>query len=413
MYKSYKIFPEICIVVVAVRILSAIPPQAFDVIIVGGGPVGALMGCLTASQGLAVAIIDKVAPSVSLQAAFDGRTTSIAYGSSLILQEAGVWPYLESHAHPIHHIHVADSKGTGFLTFNGAAVGDNPLGYMIENRFLRHALLQRCRDLPTLVYKAPETIVSTTQDHFKAHVFLQGDETLEAPLLISAEGRVSALRDKAGIPCRTWRYNQSCLVFVATHEHPHQSTAYENFHPNGPFATLPMDSHRSAIVWTEKQSLAQDIYDLEEAKFNKEMNRRFEALGRLSLEGQKWIYPLSGLLAKSLVGQRLALVGDAGHAIHPVAGQGMNLGIRDAKTLSELLVSAKKLGGDLGSQTLLQTYSRKRRLDNASMAGMSHGLIRLFSNDNEPLRRIRSGGLSIVNRIPFIKKRITHHAMGL
>lgn len=388
--------------------------ESFDAIIIGGGLIGSLMGCLLASKSLNVAIIEKQDPAQTLKNTFDGRTTSISYGSSLIFKEAGVWPLLESQAYPILTIKVADLKGRGFLTYAASDVGNHPMGYMVENRHLRQTLYEQCQALAPLTYFAPMSVQDVSRESFKVRVVLENQVILEAPLLISAEGRQSPLRDKAGIGCRTWNYDQACLVFVAAHEKPHLGTAYEYFQTHGPLATLPLTDYNSAIVWTDKKSVAESLHTLPEEDFNKEMNRRFgDALGVLSLKGQRWVYPLSGLLAKTLSSHRLALVGDAGHAIHPVAGQGMNLGIRDCKALSDLLQEAKDLGGDLGSQTLLQTYARRRKIDNASMAAMTHGLIQLFSNDHQSLSYIRSKGLMIVDRLSFLKRKLARHAMGL
>lgn len=389
--------------------------QDSDVIIVGGGPVGSLMAVFSASHGFRTILIDQVDPTSTLTDEFDGRTTSIAYGSTCILEEAGVWKLLISKAHPIHRIIVSDYQEAGQLDYFSNDVGDHPLGYMVENRYLRKALYARTQALKdALQWIAPAKIKTLEQGEFKSKLILESGAVLEAPLVIAADGKTSMLRSYAGIEVRKWAYDQSCLVFVAEHSLSHDDTAYERFHPNGPLATLPLDNQCSAIVWTDTPDLAQALYGLPEAEFNLKLNKRFgERLGRIHLKGQRWVYPLSGGLARTLVSQRLALIGDAGHSIHPVAGQGMNLGIRDVKSLSDLLLKAKSLGGDIGSQTLLSQYDKARKVDNASMAGMTHGLVRLFSNDYITLRKIRSLGLGLVSKLPRTKKALTRHAMGL
>jgi 2-octaprenyl-6-methoxyphenol hydroxylase len=298
---------------------------------------------------------------------------------------------------------------------------DEPLGYIVENRVVRMALLARVGELPALHFVAPGRLATLERGSGAslATAELTGGQHLRACLVVSAEGRGSPLRTAAGIPVTAWEYPQSGLVCTVAHTVPHGGVAHEHFLPAGPFALLPMTdaadgTPRSSLVWTERRSLVDAMLDLDDEAFGGEMERRFgDSLGQLRPAGRRWSYPLSLMHAERYIDHRLALVGDAAHVIHPIAGQGLNLGLRDVAALAETVVEARRLGLDPGDRTVLARYQRWRRFDNTVMAIATDGLNKLFSNDIAPLRLARDVGLAAVDRLPTVKRLFMRHAMGL
>ena len=391
--------------------------ESAEVVIVGGGMVGLTLGCALASGGVEVAVIDRVDPAELTGQAFDGRVSAIAFASMRALNTIGVWPKLlepGGQIQPIHAIRVSDGESLLFLHYDQRELGDNPLGYIVENRHMRTALFALVRQMPRLKLFAPSGLVRLDRSSSGVVAELVDGTRLTARLAVAADGRNSALRRAAGIRTMGWSYPQTGIVCTVAHERPHRGIAHERFLPAGPFAILPMCGNRSSLVWTEREDTAPAILALDEKGFSDELADRFgEFLGRVTVVGPRWHYPLSLLHADRYTDERLVLVGDAAHAIHPIAGQGLNLGLRDVGALAEVLIDARRLGLDLGDANTLVRYQRWRRFDNMLMMAVTDGLNRLFSNELTPLRLARNLGLAAVNRLPPLKRLFMRHAMGL
>jgi len=398
------------------------------VAIVGGGLVGLSMATALAGAGLEVAVIDAQAPETMTAAPYDGRASAIARGSRRILEGAGVWQQVEV-AQPILDIRVSDGRvgrpaSPFFLHFDAEEVDGAPMGWIVENRLLRQALAARAAALPSLRVIAPVKVENTVRDGAGVRVNLADGRALAARLLIAADGRGSRLRQAAGIAARSFDYPQSGLVCTLAHERPHNGTAHEHFLPSGPFAVLPMtdgpvtdrrgDIHRSSLVWTERRALAEAAMTYDPARFANEVERRFgDSLGAMRLVDRRWCYPLSVLQAQRSFDRRLALIGDAAHVIHPIAGQGFNLGLRDVAALAECIVDQRRLGLDIGETAVLERYARWRRFDTLALTAVTDGLNRLFSNDLTALRIVRDLGLAAVDRVGPLRRFFMRHAMGL
>ncbi len=403
--------------------------RRFDLAVVGAGLNGSLLALAAGKAGLRTALIDRLPLSVMMASSFDGRTTAIAYTSQRLFEALGVWGELTADAEPILDIRISDAGHDGrpsplFLHFDHAeAAGDDipaaPMGWIVENRFLRAALLRQLAACPEVELMAPDEALNTDRDPNLATLTLKSGRTIATSLVASAEGRFGSMREDAGIGARAWSYKQTAIVLVARHTRPHRGVAQEKFLPGGPFAILPMrdsedGSYRSSIVWTERSTVAQRLLELDAARFQTEFARRFgDHLGEVSTVGPRWSHPLSLIHAERYIDQRLVLVGDAAHGIHPIAGQGYNLGVRDIAALVEVLVDTKRLGLDIGATDTLERYVQWRRADNFAMVAATDLLNRLFSNDIKPLRLLRDVGLATVNRVPPLRRFFVRHAMGL
>jgi len=408
---------------------------ATEVLISGGGMVGLTLGVALASAGVDVVVLEPIDPATATNADFDGRSSAIARGTQQLLATLGIWPGMAAAAEPILDIRVSDGRiGSAtsrlFLHYSGDELAEDktapaghspglPLGYIVENRVVRTALQARAAEMPTLRVIMPGRLADLDRGSAMAEAALVDGRALRARLMVAAEGRGSPLRRAAGIKVTTWDYPQSAIVCTVAHEAPHHGVAHEHFLPAGPFALLPMvddanGGHRSSLVWTERRSLVEAMLALDDAAFGAEMERRFgHSLGRLRPAGRRWSYPLSLMHAERYIAHRLALVGDAAHGIHPITGQGLNLGLRDVAALAETVVEARRLGLDPGDVTVLARYQRWRRFDNTALMLTTDGLNRLFSNDLGPLRLARDLGLAAVNRLPPLKRLFMRHAMGL
>jgi 2-octaprenyl-6-methoxyphenol hydroxylase len=385
-----------------------------ELVIAGGGMVGLTLAIACASAGVEVVVIDREAPPRMVEEAFDGRASAIAFGSKQALAGIGLWPRVAAQAEAIREIRVADGGSPLFLHYDHAELGEDPLGWIVENRVLRRALFARLSELPTLRHLAPATVERAERGPGAVTVALEDGRRVRGALLIAADGRLSPLRRAAGIKTVEWSYPQIGIVCTVRHERPHLGIAVEHFLPAGPFAILPMTGNRSSIVWTERAALAPRMMALDEGGFLAELKRRFgDFLGDLAIVGPRWSYPLSLMHAERYAGHRLALIGDAAHVIHPIAGQGLNLGLRDVAALAELIVDARRLGLDIGNAELLARYERWRRFDNTMLAAVTDGLNRLFSNSLAPLAAARDVGLAVVNRLPPMKRFLMRHAMGV
>jgi 2-octaprenyl-6-methoxyphenol hydroxylase len=401
-----------------------------DVCIMGGGPVGGALACRLATAGVSTVVIDRAALPPMEHPAFDGRAYAIAAGSRALLADAGLWDRLPEPPGPILDIRVSDGRigrpaSRLHLHFDHRDAGADagPFGWMVEARSLRLALNVHMPTLPALRVFAPaEATVARNADGVTVQV--KGSPRIDARLVVAAEGRQSPLREAAGIPVTRFSYHQTGLVCAISHERPHNGVALEHFLPSGPFAQLPMAGSAdaiaggapnvSAIVWTERTALAQRMIALDNPAFTREIARRLGGhLGAVQVVGRRWSYPLSAMLAHRYVDTRLALAGDAAHGIHPIAGQGLNLGFRDAIALAELVIDAVGKGQDPGGATLLARYQRRRRPDNLLMLAMTDGLDRLFSTDNRMLRLARDLGIAAVDRATPLKRLLMRQAMGL
>jgi 2-octaprenyl-6-methoxyphenol hydroxylase len=385
-----------------------------ELLVAGGGLNGLLLGIACAGAGLRVVVVDRQDPAAMLDEKFDGRTSAIAFGSKLVLDGVGLWPAVATEAEPIREIRVADDDSPLFLHYDHRELGsDDPLGYIVENRVLRRALFERARGLPQMQLLAPRIVEAVDTDANGTIATFRDGSRLRARLVAAADGKESPLRRAAGIRAVEWCYKQASIVVTVAHERPHAGIAIEHFLPAGPFAILPMTGNRSSIVWTEDAALAPHLMALPDDEFAAELRARFgDFLGTVEPVGPRWAYPLSLMQAERYIARRLALVGEAAHVIHPIAGQGLNVGIRDIAALAEAVIDARRLGLDIGDDSVLERYQRWRRLDAALLAGVTDGLNRLFSNTIAPVKLARDLGLAAVNRLPPLKRLLMRHAMG-
>lgn len=389
-----------------------------DVLIVGGGFNGLTLATALSRAGLAVVVVDRESAEKQWAQNFDGRTSAIAYGSARVLDGLGIWAELDKLASPIREIRVSDNNSPLYLHYDPAELppplAGQPLGYIFENRDLRRVLYERAKESPgvTLIYGTE--VASLERDGCGVSARLGNGDTIAARLTVAADGRDSKLRRQAGIAAARWPYPQTAIVCTVAHEKDHRGIAHERFLPAGPFAILPMTGRRSSIVWTERSDEAPRLMALSEAGFLAELSRRFgDFLGALEVIGPRFAYPLGLVHADRYVAERLVLIGDAAHAIHPIAGQGLNLGLRGVAVLAEVLADARRAGRDIGEPETLRRYERLRRFDAFSMIAATDGLNRLFSNRAPIIRLLRDAGLAAVNRLPPAKRFFMRHAMGM
>lgn len=399
--------------------------QHFDIAIVGGGLAGGLAALTLSARGFSCAVIDAGDPAAMRDAAFDGRTTAISYASARVFRRLRLWGKIAPDAEAIRDILVTDGRAksrfgdgavsTFNLHFDSRELGDDtPLGWIVENRVLRNVLFDAIAKNGAVTLYAPAKRANARFNAAAAVIDLEDGRRISAALAVAADGRNSSLRAEANIKTNKWRYAQTGIVATVAHERPHEGVAQELFLPAGPFAILPMtpvrengqtEKHRSSLVWTERADAAPAYMALDDKNFRVEIENRFGPyLGALEPAGPRWSYPLAFTLAQSYVAPRLALVGDAAHAIHPIAGQGYNLGVKDIAALTDVLGEARELGLDIGHLTVLQNYQRWRRFDSAALALGTDLLNRLFSNDSAPLRAVRDFGMGAVGKIVPLRK---------
>lgn len=389
-------------------------PNHYDVIINGGGMVGMSLGIALARAGMRIAIIERGPMPSQLEPTFDGRASAVALGSSMILDSIGVWELMQPHGEPILDIRATDSDTPMFLHYDHTEVGDNPFGWIIENRHIRHALHEAGSTLESLdiIDRSSIDAFETSDTHITVHV--KGRTDMRCRLLIGADGKQSTVRRLAGIGAHEWSYRQTAIVCTIEHTEPHHGLAQERFLPAGPFAVLPMTGNRSSLVWVEPEERVQLYMELPEDEFVQEIKERVgDYLGDLRCTGPRFTYPLSLMHAKSYIAPRIALIGDAAHGMHPLAGQGVNVGFRDVGVLAELLTEQFRLGLDIGSNDVLEHYQRWRRFDNVTMLAVTDNLNRLFTNSILPIKLVRGIGLWTVDKIPPLKRLFMRHAMGL
>ena len=386
-----------------------------DVIILGGGLVGATLALALAKHELSAIVIDPAHPAVTLAPGFDGRASAVASASGRMLDAIGLGERLAGQGCPIASIRVSDGLKPGALDFTPDA-DDGALGVMYENKLLRRALADAMGEAAGIDLRM-QTRASVERTAAGVIATLSDGATVRAPLLIAAEGRNSPTREAAGIRVARWRYDHAAIVGAFHHERPHGNVAFEIFYPAGPFALLPLlddaDGHRSAIVWTVDAAAGPAMLKLGDRAFLHEAEQRMGGLlGRLSGASPRATYPLGFHHAARITAERLALVGDAAHGIHPIAGQGLNLGFRDVAALVEVLVEGKRLGLDLGDAQLLARYERWRGLDTFAVAFATDSLTRLFGIPGRTASAVRRFGISAVNAIPPLKDRFMAEARG-
>jgi len=386
-----------------------------DVIIFGGGLVGLALASALDSSGLSAIVVDPADPAPRNTAAFDGRTSAVSSSSMRMLQAIGVADHLAEPGCPIMTITVADGLQPGGLHFEPD--DDEPLGFMHENRHLRAALQARAEAGPNIWLLWKSKIGDVDRGDHGVTVALDDGRKLFAPLLVAADGRNSPMREAAGIRVARWKYDHQAIVSVLRHDRAHENIAYEIFYPTGPFALLPMNDdaggHRSAIVWSVPQDDAAAWLSLSDEDFAAEAQAAMGGfLGKIAMLAPRSSFPLGFHHAAQVTAQRLALVGDSAHAIHPIAGQGLNLGFRDAAALAQVLVEGSRLGLDLGDRQLLDRYQRWRSLDSLSVAMATDSLTRIYGVPGKTASAVRRFGMGIVERISPIRNRLMSEARG-
>jgi len=386
-------------------------------IVVGGAGFAGLALAIALRQGLGDPFTVTVAdPALAHARSKDPRASAIAAAARRLFEAIEVWDAVAENAQPILDMVVTDSKlddavRPTFLTFGGEVEAGEPFAHMIENRHLVDALAEKAKSLGVELRATPVAGFAAEANSIK--VQFAGDETIAARLLVGADGAHSLIREQAGIATHGWNYDQSAIVTTVAHERDHNGRAEEHFLPAGPFAILPLTGRRCSIVWTETSDEAQRIVALADHEFHAELEKRFGLqLGDIEIVGPRRAFPLGLFTARTFIGQRLALVGDAAHIIHPIAGQGLNMGLRDVAALAEAIADAARLGLDPGGPEVLERYQRWRRFDTMTMGVATDGLNRLFSNHSDALRLARDIGLGLVERMPMLKRMFIREAAG-
>ena len=402
------------------KIIFARMEQDADIIIAGGGLYGPALAFALAQAGLRVIVVDARPAPQRAEAGFDGRAYALAIASKRLLQGIAIWPEVEALAQPILKIKASDGvAGQGaapfFLTFDSVEMEEGPMGFMLEDRHLYRAFLGAMATQAGLTLISGERVVAHAAEGPGVQVTLASGRSLRARLLVGCDGRGSGVAATAGIRRVGWGYDQTALVTAVWHERPHEGVAQQFFMPSGPLAILPLaGGHHSSIVWSEEARAAESIQALDDAAYLEALRPRFGAfLGEIRLAGARFTYPLSLSLAQSYVAPRVALVGDAAHGVHPIAGQGLNLGLRDVAALAQVLVEAARRGEDFGAMDVLERYQRWRRADATLLALGMDTVNRLFSNDNPVARLGRDLGMGVVNAIPGLRRGFMRQAAGL
>ena len=391
-----------------------------DVIIVGGGLNGPALALALAQGGLRVTVVDARPAEARAEAGFDGRAYALAIASKRLLAAVGVWQRVADKVQPIVKIVASDGHaGQGaapfHLTFDADEIEEGPMGFMLEDRYLYAAFLAAMRETPGITLRSGESVVAQEVTGFGVAVTLASGAVLRARALVGCDGRGSGTAGRAGIRRWGWGYGQTALVTAVRHERAHEGVAQQFFMPSGPLAILPLPGgYLSSIVWSETETNAAAIQALPDEAYLAALRPRFgDFLGKIALTGARFTYPLSLSLAERFVAPRVALVGDAAHGVHPLAGQGLNLGLRDVGALAEVLVEASRRGEDIGAADVLERYQAWRRFDATALALGMDGVNRLFSNDNPVLRGVRDLGLGLVNAIPAARRGFIRQAAGL
>ena len=390
-----------------------------DIAIVGGGLNGPILALALAQAGIKSVVIDALTIKVRKNASFDGRSYAVALTSQRLLNNIGLWTNIKDNAQAMLEIKVSDGRaGEGpspfFMHFDHAEIEDGPMGYMVQDRYLRRALLDAMAENPNVTHIQGETVVGQDVISGSVTVTLSSGKKISARALIGCDGRGSGTAERAGIKRIGWGYGQTALVCAIEHEKPHDGIAHQFFMPTGPLAILPLTGNRSSIVWSETEANATAFNALSDAEYLTMLRPRFgNFLGEISLAGARFSYPLALSITDRLVADRTALVGDAAHGLHPIAGQGLNAGMRDIAALVQIITEAQKRGEDYSSLAVLKRYEEWRRFDNTALALATDTFNKLFSNDNPVLRLGRDLGMGLINNLPGLRRGFIREAAGL
>ena len=389
-----------------------------DILIVGGGLNGPALALALAQGGRSVTVIDALPETVRKDAAFDGRGYALALASVRLLRRIGVWERVEDHAQPMLEIKVSDGRaGEGpspfFLHFDHAEIEEGPMGHMIEDRYLRRALLD-AMDEAEGITQVTDSVSAQEVNERGVTLTLASGERVSGRMVVGCDGRASGTASRAGIRRTGWGYGQTALVAAVAHERPHHGIAHQFFMPPGPLAILPLPGNVSSIVWSESEETAVAFAALSDQDFMEVLRPRFgDFLGEISLKGKRFTYPLGLTIANSFVADRLALVGDAAHGMHPIAGQGLNAGLRDVGALAQVVGEAARRGENFAAPDVLSRYQQWRRFDTATLAAVTDATNRLFSNDNPLLRLGRDLGMGVLGSMPGLRRGFIREAAGL
>ncbi len=384
-----------------------------DVVIIGSGLIGASMAVSLAKIGLDVAVVEASPARANTQTSYDGRTSAVAQGSVRVLSALGIWQRLGDLS-PINDIRVCDNGGRFYVHYDHREAGDEPFGYIVENRLVRMAQEEAMAAQSSIEMIQPDSVKSIEHEPSHVVITLESGRVLNARLMLVADGKFSGTRALLGIAVREMTYGQTAMVFTIEHSLAHHGVAVERFMPAGPFALLPMTHQRTNVVWAEPDDMAAHMMTLSDDERLQELRARVGGhLGEISIAGGTHSYPLKLLHAHDYIRPRIALIGDAAHAIHPIAGQGANLGYRDVAVMSEVIADAARVGLDWGAENVLAHYQQWRKLDTLMMTSATDGLNRLFSNSIRPIKIARDLGLGVVNRMAPAKRLLMQNAMGL
>lgn len=389
--------------------------KPYDIIIVGGGMVGATLACALQDAALRVALIETVPPPErGPDDPAELRVSAITRASQQIFTALGVWEGMAARRiSPFREMHVWDAGGDGAIHFDAAELGEDALGHIVENRVMQRALWDRLEQDGGVELLCPAAVAALRRDGSMVEVSLADGRTLQSRLLVGADGARSRVRQFARIQARGWSYDQRAVVTTVVTEHSHRETAWQRFLPTGPLAFLPLHDGRSSIVWSTTPQQAEQLLAADETAFHQQLELAFESkLGRIESSGERAAFPLRLQYAERYVQPGVALIGDAAHTVHPLAGQGVNLGILDAASLAEVLLDARAQDRDIAALKVLRRYERWRKGHNLMMMAAMDGFKRLFGADWEPLRWARNTGLTLTNALPPVKHLIMSHAMG-
>ncbi len=390
-------------------------PGHYDIVIVGGGMVGNTLACALGDTVLRVALIEGQTPSAETPHDYDVRVSAITLASRALFENIAAWEGMRSRrVSPLREMHVWDAQGSGAIHFDAAELGEAELGYIIENRVIVAATLERLKQFGNVDVFCPSAVTAVSTDAARVSVELQGGECLTARLVVGADGAHSSIREWAGIRSRGWNYQQTAIVATVKTVQPHRACAYQVFHSTGPLAYLPLTDGLSSIVWSCDQARAEELLQLDDPAFMQELSIAFgNRLGAMQSVSQRAGYPLSLAHSDHYIGERIALVGDAAHRVHPLAGQGVNLGLLDAASLAQVLLEAAADKKDIGAHAVLRRYERWRKGGNLAMLAVTDAFKRGFGSQRWPLVPLRNAGMRLADGLGPVKQLIMRHAVGL